>query len=61
MEKSEKKLNLNIRIDDETEKKYYEIWDILQGKTAYPIRLKKQDAFAIMVHDYHGFLTGKTE
>lgn len=61
MEKSEKVLNLSIRIDTETERKYYEIWDILQGQTPYPIRLKKQDAFAIMVQDYHKTLTGETE
>lgn len=53
MKKTIKGNSMTIRMDEQTEKKFGLIWNILQSYEPPQIRLSRNEIFKIIVQDYH--------
>ena len=56
--KKEKQKSMTIRVDDQTEAKFGEIWNVLQSFEPPQIRLSRNDVFNIVIQEYHRSITG---
>ena len=53
-----KEKSMTIRMDEPTEIKFGEIWNVLQQNEPPQIRLSRNDVFAIIIRDYHRSVAG---
>lgn len=53
-----KQRSMTVRVSEQTEIKFGEIWNVLQANEPPQIRLSRNDVFDIIIQDYHRTVAG---